>query len=78
MGRLWVTICLRISIMNIKVFWDIALCSLVDVDQHFRGAYFLHHQVDRNIHTRRKNLKFHLGFRLNLELEVYIESCVIC
>jgi hypothetical protein len=24
-------------------YWDMALCSLVEVDQHFRGAYCLHH-----------------------------------
>jgi hypothetical protein len=27
------------------VFWDIALCTLVDIDQCFRGAYCVHHQV---------------------------------
>jgi hypothetical protein len=25
-------------------FWDIALCNLVEVDRHFRGAYCLRHQ----------------------------------
>jgi hypothetical protein len=23
------------------VFWDVALCSLVEIDRHFRGAYCL-------------------------------------
>jgi hypothetical protein len=32
--------------MKIGVFWDIAPYSL-GVDQHFRGAYCLHHQGDR-------------------------------
>jgi hypothetical protein len=27
-------------------FWDIALCSLAEVDWRFRGAYSLHHQGD--------------------------------
>jgi hypothetical protein len=27
------------------VFWDAAPCSLVETDQHFKGAYCLHHQV---------------------------------
>jgi hypothetical protein len=31
--------------MKIGAFWDIALCSL-GVDQHFRGAYCLHHKGD--------------------------------
>jgi hypothetical protein len=31
--------------MKMTAFWDIALCSL-ELDQHFRAAYFLHHQGD--------------------------------
>jgi outer membrane phospholipase A len=30
--------------MKMSAFWDIALCSLIEVDQHFRGAYCLHHR----------------------------------
>jgi hypothetical protein len=30
--------------MKMTVFWDVALCSLVEIDQSFRGAYCLHHQ----------------------------------
>jgi hypothetical protein len=30
--------------MKMAVFWVIALCHLVDVYQHFRGASCLHHQ----------------------------------
>jgi hypothetical protein len=30
-------------------FWDIAPCSLVEVDRRFRGAYCLHHQDDELI-----------------------------
>jgi hypothetical protein len=30
------------------IFWDVvALCSLVDNDRHFRGAYRLHNQGDK-------------------------------
>jgi hypothetical protein len=32
--------------MKMTAFWDIAPCSLVEVDRHFRGAYCLHHQGD--------------------------------
>jgi hypothetical protein len=30
--------------MKNTAFWDIAPCSLVDVDGRFRYVYFLHHQ----------------------------------
>jgi hypothetical protein len=29
--------------MKITAFWDIASCSLVAMDRHFRGAYCHHH-----------------------------------
>jgi hypothetical protein len=28
------------------VFWDVAQCSLVDIDRRCRGAYCLHHRGD--------------------------------
>jgi hypothetical protein len=30
---------------TLTVFWDIAKCSLTEVDERFRGPYCLHHQV---------------------------------
>jgi hypothetical protein len=33
--------------MKMTAFWDIVPCSVVGVDRHFRGAYFLHHQGDK-------------------------------
>jgi hypothetical protein len=30
--------------MQMTAFWDIALCGLVEIDRHVRGAYCLHHQ----------------------------------
>jgi hypothetical protein len=30
--------------MKMAVFWDFAPCSMVEIDQRFRGAYCLHHQ----------------------------------
>jgi hypothetical protein len=30
-------------------FWDIAPCSLVEVDRRFRGAYCLHYQGDETL-----------------------------
>jgi hypothetical protein len=37
-----------ITVVSVKMtaFWDVALCSLVEVDQHFRGVYCLHHHPD--------------------------------
>jgi hypothetical protein len=32
--------------INMIVFWDVASCSLVEIDRRFRGAYCLHHQDD--------------------------------
>jgi hypothetical protein len=32
--------------MKMAVFWDVAPCSLVEIDWHFRGAYCLHNQGD--------------------------------
>jgi hypothetical protein len=30
--------------MKMTVFWNVAPCSLVEIDRRFRGAYYLHHQ----------------------------------
>jgi hypothetical protein len=35
--------------MKIGVFWDVAMCSLVDTDRSFRRAYCRHHQGDGNM-----------------------------
>lgn len=35
---------LGVASMNMIAFWDIMLCSLVEVDQRFRSAYCLLHQ----------------------------------
>jgi hypothetical protein len=32
--------------MKITVFWDVAPCSLIEVDQYFIGAHCLHHRGD--------------------------------
>jgi hypothetical protein len=34
------------KILKFRVFWDVAPCSLIGVDQRFRGVYCLHHQGD--------------------------------
>jgi hypothetical protein len=35
---------LTAATIAVTVFWNIAPCSLVEVDRHFRSAYFHHHQ----------------------------------
>jgi hypothetical protein len=30
--------------MKTAVFWDVVLCSLVDINRRFRGVYCLHHR----------------------------------
>jgi hypothetical protein len=34
------------EVVKISIFWDVAPCSIVEVDRRFRGAYCLHHQGD--------------------------------
>jgi hypothetical protein len=35
--------------MKKTVFWDVELCSLVDIGRLFRGAYCLHHQGGQHL-----------------------------
>jgi hypothetical protein len=51
--HLEITICdfSAIKIVIMSVYYDVALCSLADIDQHFRGAYCLQHQGDESIST---------------------------
>jgi hypothetical protein len=41
--------------MKMAVFCDVALCTVVEIDRRFRGAYCLLHQ------SRRENLKYELA-----------------
>jgi hypothetical protein len=34
--------------MKMTVFWDVALCGYVAIDQRFRGTYCLYQQGDDN------------------------------
>jgi hypothetical protein len=31
--------------VEVTVFWNVALCSLVEINLHFRGAYCLHYKA---------------------------------
>jgi hypothetical protein len=37
---------LMVASMKMTAFWDVAPCSLVEVDRRFRGVYCLHYQDD--------------------------------
>jgi hypothetical protein len=30
--------------MKMTIVWDVGLCSLIEIDQCFKGAYCLHHR----------------------------------
>jgi hypothetical protein len=38
-----------------KAFWDVAPCSLVEVDRRFKGAHCLHHQGDDGTSLKRRS-----------------------
>jgi hypothetical protein len=40
---------LTVANMKVALFWDVASCSLIDTDRHFRGTYCLHHQSSKLI-----------------------------
>jgi hypothetical protein len=58
------------------VFWDVAPCSMMEIDRRFRGAYCLHHLDDESYQTGRRNIPedshLHTRRRENLKSQ----SCV--
>jgi hypothetical protein len=48
-----------------RVFWDIMLCSHVEVDRRFRDAYCLHHQVPmmKAVRTSETSVSFNVTTR---------------
>jgi hypothetical protein len=46
----------RKSLVKITAFWDTAPCSLMEVDRHFGGVYYLHHQGDDEGCTHLRNV----------------------
>jgi hypothetical protein len=61
---------------KIRAFWDVTLCSVMEVDRRFRGAYYLHHQGDvlryyTALHSTRCNL--HIRRRLNSQIWKYVK-----
>jgi hypothetical protein len=44
-----------INTLRMAVFLDVVLCSLVDTDQRFKGAYCLHLQGDESLMMKAVN-----------------------
>jgi hypothetical protein len=45
--------------MKVAAFWDVAPCSLVEADRHFRDSYFLYHRpVMETEHTSGTSVYF--------------------
>jgi hypothetical protein len=77
--------------MKFRVFWDVASCSQVQVDQRFRGAYCLHHQAMMEaVCTSEMLVNFNMTTRCNIPEDskldfkwfIYLEDltllCVKC
>jgi hypothetical protein len=35
--------------MKMSVIWDVAPCSLAEIDLAFKGVYYVHYQGDRSL-----------------------------
>jgi hypothetical protein len=64
--------------IKIVAFWDVVLCSLMEVDWHFRGAHCLHHQGNmKAVHTYETLVYFHETTRCYI-LENYNLQIIPC
>jgi hypothetical protein len=62
--------------MKVTVIWDIMPCSLVETDQHFRGAYCLHHQALTALaittsETQSISIRLHVATSKNSHLQFF-------
>jgi uncharacterized protein (DUF305 family) len=57
------------NFVKIRVFWDVAPCSQVDVDRRFRDAYCHHHQIALTMEAVRTSETL---VNINLTLRRYI------
>jgi hypothetical protein len=56
--------------LKMETFWNIALCSLVEIDRRFRGTYSIHHPGDRPDVGGRTHL-WNVGLHLRVHTAVY-------
>jgi hypothetical protein len=58
------------------VFWDVTPCSLVEVDQHFRGAYSLHLTLlMKTVHTPETLVNFYQTTWCNIPEDSLLRTC---
>jgi hypothetical protein len=63
------------------VFWDVAPCSLAEIDQSFRGVYCLHHQGDESslmmeaISTSEMSVNVYQTTRRNIPDDSHLHTC---
>jgi hypothetical protein len=58
------------------LFWDVAPCSLVEIDQCFRGAYCLHHQGYYTVQHPRKQSSSSQA-QIKLCKHTKLQACVL-
>jgi hypothetical protein len=59
--------------MNMTAFWDMASCSLVEVDQRLRGGYWSYHRPDdggSNVSTFQLSVQFYVSTWRNVILYI--------
>jgi hypothetical protein len=54
------------------VLWDVAECSLVDIDRRFRGAYCRHHQ-DEAVSFSEMSVNIHQTTRGNIPEDSHLQ-----
>jgi hypothetical protein len=68
---------------KITVFWDIALCCLLESDQHFRGAHCLHQGDESHlitlmmeaVGTSETSVNFYQTTRCNIQENSHLQFC---
>jgi hypothetical protein len=63
--------------MKMSIFRDVALCSMVETDRRFRGAYCLHHQgalVMEALSTSETSVDFYHTARRNIPEESHLHA----
>lgn len=64
--------------MSVTIFWDVAQCSVVDADKHFRRAYCICHQGVESLHSARfcavSNLLLYLAQQLCEQLTLHSDD----